>query len=307
MTEERRQNQQLLNELKELIQEQEISQKDLAKKLDYSQSAVNTYLNEKYDGNLDEFEAVLSKFLQMSRERKSHKKIRFNFVKTSVANKFFNVARACQLNSEIGLCVGSSGLGKTTAIKNYAQTHSGVIVIDPDEKISTRTLLMLIGRALRLKMNNNMSCQEFTEILVERLKGSEYLIIIDEAENINSSCFRTLRKIHDRCDFTCGLLFVGTERLSGNLVRMQGEFSYVTNRLGYIEKLDSLTLEDSQKLVAQVFPESNLEIQQTFYRLCKSNTRHLFNLIKRTNDILVTSKQNLNINMVKTAYKKIAL
>lgn len=42
------------------------------------------------------------------------------------------------------------------------------------------------------------------------------------AENIDSFCFRTLRKIHDRCNFTCGLLFAGTERLAANPARMQG-------------------------------------------------------------------------------------
>ena len=308
MEETKSQNQQLLEDLKKIIKEQGISQKDLAKKLDYSQAAVNTYLNNKYDGNLEEFEGTLAKFLSMYKERKTHKKVHLNFVKTTVASKLFTVAQVCQLNSEIGLCTGASGLGKTTAIREYAQKFSGVIVIDPDENITIRTLLKLIGNALRLKMSNNTSCQEFTEKLVDRLKGSDYLIIIDEAENIDSSCFRTLRKIHDRCDFTCGLLFVGTERLASNLARMQGEFSYVTNRLGYIENLDNLTFEDSQKLVNQIFPDTEIEIQQTFYKLCKSNARLLFNLIKRTHDIFISStKQDLNPQMIKTAFKKIAI
>lgn len=307
MQQERKQNQQLLEDLKKIISSEKISQKDLAKKLDYSQSAVNTYLNEKYDGNLDEFEAALSKFLEQFKNRKAYKRVALEFTQTSVATKFLNIAQICQLNSEIGLCTGDSGLGKTTAIKNYAKTHSGVIVIDPDENITVRNLLSLIGKALRLKMSNNITSQEYTEQLVDRLKDSEYLIIIDEAENIDSSCFRTLRKIHDRCDFTCGLLFVGTERLAANLARMQGEFSYVTNRLAYIEKLESLTFEDSQKLVSQIFPDCTPQLQELFYKLCKKNARHLFNLLKRTYDIFISSKEDLNKKMIEKAYRRIAL
>lgn len=307
MTEKRQQNQQLLDDLRKIISSEKISQKELAKKLDYSQAAVNTYLNNKYDGNIDEFETALFKFLEQFKNRKVYNRVALEYTETSVAAEFLNIAQICQLNSEIGLCTGTSGLGKTTAIKNYAQLHSGVIVIDPDEDITIRTLLKLLGAALRLKMTNNMSCQEFTAKLVDRLKDSDCLIIIDEAENLNSSCFRTLRKIHDRCDFTCGLLFVGTERLSANLARMQGEFSYVTNRLAYITSLSALTLEDSQKLVAQIFPDCTEELYGIFYKLCKKNARILFNLLKRTYDIYISSKEELNAKMIEKAYKKILI
>ena len=264
-------------------------------------------MNENYAGNIEEFETALSKFIEQNKNKKAYKKVSLEFAQTTVASKFLEIAQICQLNSEIGLCVGASGLGKTTAIRNYASTHPGVIIIDPDEKITIRSLLKLIGKPLRLKMSNNTSCQEFTELLVNRLKDSEYLIIIDEAENIDSSCFRTLRKIHDRCDFTCGLLFVGTERLSANLARMQGEFSYVTNRLGYIESLEALTLDDVKKLVNQIFSDFNSELHSLFYKLCKKNARHLFNLLKRTYDIFISSKEELNSRMVEKAFKRIAL
>lgn len=301
------QNIELLTKLKLIVNEESISQKELAKKLGYSQAAVNTYLNNKYEGNVKEFETALIKFLDLSKNKKSYKKIRLDFEKTTVAQRFYNVAQICQLNSEIGLCIGVSGLGKTTAIKNYAKTHSGVIVIDPDENISVRDLLRSLGEEIRVKLHNNTSCQDFCQLVVNRLKDSGYLIVVDEAENIDSSCFRTLRKIHDRCEFTFGLLFVGTDRLSSNLSRMRGEYSYVTNRLGYIENLDSLTFEDSIKLVKQIFPNCNDDILKAFYKQCAKNARHLFNLIKRTHDIFMSSNDELNVKMVECAAKKISL
>ena len=272
-------------ELEKVMKDENLSQKEIAKKINYSQAAVNTYLNGKYEGNLIEFETVLKGLLNHIKNRNSQKRIRLEFVPTSIAAKLYNIARICHLNSEIGLCTGSSGVGKTTAITEYAKHNSGVIVIDPDENITPRTLLRLIGTPLKLKLTNNMSCQEYSEMLVNRLKDSEMLIIIDEAENISADCFRVLRKIHDRCDFTCGLLFVGTERLAANLARMQGEFSYVTNRLGFIETLDGLTLPDAQKLIKQIFPNCPKDAETAFYNASKKNARILFNLLKRTADI----------------------
>ena len=302
-----KQNVSLTEELRKIIKEENISQKEIAKKLNYSQSAVNTYLNGKYEGNYEEFEAALARFLEHFKSKKAYKWAHLDFVKTSIATRFFNIASICHLNSEIGLCSVSSGLGKTTAIKNYAKNHSGVIVIDPDEDISVRTLLKLIGRELRLKIAHGMSSQEFTAKIVERLIDSEYLIIIDEAENIDSSCFRTLRKIHDRCNFTCGLLFVGTERLAANLARMQGEFGYVTNRLGFIETLDKLTFEDADKLIRQIFPDIKRENEEVFYKLSKQNARILFNILKRTLDIQTSTGEEVNMKMINKAYKRVTL
>lgn len=307
LKDEKMQNMELLTRLKLVMDSEGISQGELAKKLNYSQAAVNTYLNKKYEGNIEEFETRLNKFLLMQKDKKRYKRVQLDFVKTTVASRFFNIAQICQINAELGLCTGASGLGKTTAIKNYAKTHSGVIVIDPDENISVRVLLKLLGDSLRLKIANNMSCQEFAAKIVERLKDSNYLIIVDEAENIDTSCFRTLRKIHDRCDFTFGLLFVGTERLAANLSRMQGEFSYVTNRLGYIENLEHLTIKDSNQLVEQVFQDADEDIQKTFFKLSKRNARILFNLLKRTQDILMSTNDILNPQMIECAYKKISL
>ena len=297
----------LKEQLRRIIAGENISQKEIAKKLNYSQAAVNTYLNGKYEGNLAEFETALKKFFGHFKAKKEQERIRLEFRETTPAVKFMNTASICHLNSEIGLCAGASGLGKTTAINRYAQTHSGVIVIDPGEDITVRTLLKLIGRKLRLKFPNNMSCQEFTEKVVNRLINSEYLIIIDEAENIDSSCFRTLRKIHDRCNFTCGLLFVGTERLAANLARMQGEFSYVTNRLGFIEVLDGLTRGDVNMLINQVFPNCPEKEAETFYKLSKQNARVLFNLLKRTRDLKISSGKELSQEMIAKAYRRITL
>ena len=291
----------LVQKLKEILQNGE-TQKSLATKLGYSQAALNTYLKNEYAGDIDAFETAIKKFLHLHSLALSHKKITLTFENTSVANRILNIAQICQLNSEIGICTGNSGFGKTTAIKHYANIQSGVILVDPDENASPRALLKQI--ATQLKLNEFNQCIEiFIADIIKKINNSGYLIIVDEAENLNSSCFRTLRKIHDRCNFTFGLLFVGTERLLANLSRMQGEYAYVTNRLSYCETLSQLTKNDVKMLVNQIFENVDDASMTEFIRCSNYNARVLFNLIKRTNDILKSSNEELNPKMILTAKK----
>ena len=101
------QNASLTEELRKIIRDENISQKEIAKKLNYSQAAVNTYLNGKYEGNYEEFETALKRFLEHFKNKKAYRRAYLDFVKTSIAARFFNVASICHINSEIGLCSGA--------------------------------------------------------------------------------------------------------------------------------------------------------------------------------------------------------
>ena len=57
----------------------------------------------------------------------------------------------CQLNSEVGVAYGVSGLGKSTAIKNYAQKNPGVLIIDPDENAYAKSVLVEIAEQLGIR------------------------------------------------------------------------------------------------------------------------------------------------------------
>ena len=294
-------NAELQNRIKTMIERDGITQNSIAKKVDISATALSQYLNSKYNGDIQALENALIKLVDLNIQQKKYAKVCLDFAKTTVAGKIFNIAQICQLNGEIALCTGLSGLGKTTAIKEYAKTHSGVIVIDPDEQINVRALLHYFCKPLKLQQGVNESNVSFAEKIVSKLNRSGKLIIVDESENLDVSCFRALRKIHDRCNSTIGLLFVGTEALANKLSRLGGEYDYLFTRFSYIDNLSTLTLKDTSLLVNQIFPNCNESLVELFHTIARANARVLFNLLKRTRDIVTSSGEQLNASIIKSA------
>ena len=147
--------------------------------------------------------------------------------------------------------------------------------------------------------------EDFIANIVKKLKDSGYIIIVDEAENLKPEVFTTLRKIHDRCENTCGLLFVGTERLHYNLTRLQGEYNYVINRVGFKVQLNALEIKDVEILVKQIYPDATDEIILCFAEECKYNARVLSNTLMRVNDLLQSNNVELCPDVIAAARRKL--
>lgn len=291
----------ILTAIRNLIQSDGLTQKEIAKKIGVSQTVLSLYLQDDYKGDIQKLESGLLTFLKDIKSQRKYKRVKLEFEKTSVAAKIFNIAQICQHNGEMALITGSSGVGKTTAIKQYAKEHTGVIVIDPDEAISGRSLLSIIGKNLKIELLNNDATSDYANKIAKSLKNSGKLLIVDEAENLDITCFRILRKIHDRCDFTVGLLFVGTEVLANKISSLHGENNYIFTRFAYIDALERLTQTDTKALVLQVFPNCEENLIQMFYKISKANARILFNLLKRTSDMVASCDDELNLKMIKAA------
>lgn len=291
----------IATELKKRIENGDFKQSYVAKNLNVSEATISLYLQGKYKGNTTVLDEQVTKFISQFEEKKQYdfKKVSLDFVKTSVATRVFNIAKMCQMNGEIGVCIGRSGLGKTTACKEYAKNEYGVVWIDPNENANKYEVIRMLAKSIGIQDDYTTRAMDK---IVSKLKDSNYLIIVDEAENLKTPVFRILRKIHDRCNFSFGLLFVGTERLYYNLARMRGELEYLTNRISCVESLDFLKEKDVKDLAGQIFGTLNDSCLKTFKEVCHSNARELFNLIKRTKD-LINSGCELSPQTIKAASK----
>lgn len=298
--EKKKANPELLEKVKNHLATSDVDQSTLAKRLGKSAALISLYLKDNYQGDIESLEDDLRKYLKLVNAKKSRKKLKLNFEKTSVAQKILSMAATCQYNGELALCYGSSGLGKTTALEYLKKEGSGIILVDPDENATPRAILKQVADGIKLGYYDAMP-EDFIANIVKKLKKSEYLIVVDEAENLKPDVFRTLRKIHDRCNGTCGLLFVGTERLYGNLAKRKGEFDYVLTRVSFKYQLKPLNLTDVKLLVKQVFPTAGDEIIKLFSQYTGNNARILFNTIRRTVDLLENNDTELNEDVIKEA------
>lgn len=85
------------------------------------------------------------------------------------------------------------GLGKTTAIKRFAEEHTGVVVIDPDEGATTVSVLKQLVEKLNLSPATSKA-SDLTETVTNKLRKSGFLVVVDEAENVKTEVIRSLRK-----------------------------------------------------------------------------------------------------------------
>lgn len=289
------------NKLKEFLEQNKLTQTEIAKRLNVSPAQINQYLKGVYNGDVKTLEEKIISFLKTQENIKNYNGVKLQYVETSVSSRIKNIAQMCQFNGEIGICYGSSGLGKSTTIENFANGRVDIITVDPDENATPRSVLKQIAKPLKAAYYDNTILEDMVANVVEKLKNRGYLIIIDEAENLKPEVFRTLRKVHDRCNFTFGLLFVGTECLYAQLKRMKGEFAYITNRIARVEALDAINSNDIRLMVNQVFPDCDEQCMNAFVALTNNNARILFNTLKRTKDIVRSAKEPLNPQMIASA------
>ena len=293
-------DEELLGQVKKHLESSDVDQSTLAKRISKSPATLSQYLKGEYKGNVENLESDLRKYLKLAIAKKGHKKIRLKFEQTSVAKEIIRIAKMCQYDGELALVYGASGLGKTTALEYLKKEGSGIILVDPDENATPRAILKQIADGLKLGYYD-MLPEDFIANIVKKLKKSEYLIIVDEAENLKPDVFRTLRKIHDRCSGSCGLLFVGTERLYGNLAKRKGEFDYVLTRVSLKYQLKPLTKEDVKQLTQQIFPDVTEDLVSLLSNLTGCNARILFNTLKRCAYIVTTNNVELNADVLKEA------
>ena len=119
----------LTKELKILQKEKKYSLAHMARALNISSATLHLWMNNNYTGNVQKINDAVASFLQIEKLRNS--RIKLDFIKTSIVEDVFEVAKTCHVENEIGVCCGNAGLGKTFAVKKYAIDNPDVIFIMP--------------------------------------------------------------------------------------------------------------------------------------------------------------------------------
>ena len=136
--------------------------------------------------------------------------------------------------SRIALVWGDPGCGKTLALQAIAEEQDGIFITCDFHSASPAGLLEKIARAIRVPFGSG-SRQAF-ETLVERLRGSGKLIVIDEIHALltrNDLAFHTLRTLSDQTG--CPQLWAATCDLITELRKMEHRrqpLAQIVSRIG---------------------------------------------------------------------------
>lgn len=277
----------LIEELKELLKKKKYTVAYAAKAINISNATLHLWMNSNYKGNVKKIDDAVANFLEIEKLREG--RIKVDFVKTTIVDDVFDIAKTCHVENEIGVCCGDAGIGKTYAVKKYAIDNTDVILVEADLGYTPKVLFSEIHKKLGFDGCGTIHGM-FLDI-INKLKSSGRLIIIDEAEHLPYKSLELLRRIYDKAQV--GILLVGMPRLIMNLKGEKRQYAQLFSRVGISIRLNSLVEEDKKAIISSILPNYK-SIYTTLSEYCSGNTRVLTKLLVRA--IRIAEINNMEVN-----------
>jgi len=227
----------------------------IARMINRSTAAVSNYVNKVFAGDLAAFEQDIANLLRREEELEFTAMPRV-FCKTLASQLIWEVMQFCDENCDMGVAVGPAGSGKTITCNEYKRVNRNTVFVTAD--IATRSVgsvLRMLAKRVGGTPHGAGSNSALLHAVIERLKHSNRLIIIDEAHFLTWEAFEVIRKIHDCAGV--GVVYVGMERLYDQMKGTSGKsflFDQIYSRISI--KRDELPVqrEDVKALAHSIRP-----------------------------------------------------
>ena len=252
----------LIQRTQRYMETHSISQNQFAAKVNLSSAALSSYLNQKYKGSVEAVERQLSEFFKLDEEAEAAAEKtasllpRAAYVPTSISEDVCQSIRFAQLEHCMVVLHGDAGVGKSKGAQKFLRDHPTNAVgisITP----STGTLngsIKLLARALRVPECRNKMDQMMA--LRSRLDGTNWVIVIDEAQHLKYAALEEIRSLTDDNPMTgehgVGVVLIGNSEVYS---RLQGR---------------------QQAQVAQLFSRIRMQREYTTRKVKEDDVRKLF-------------------------------
>lgn len=265
-------------ELQAYKEAHEYSLKDLARQLDYSEGTLSRYLSGKPEGDVEALEALIADALKTGQRRVSS--LGMVLFETSVSQQFDRVCETIQKTNDFGLVHSPAGLGKTSAGKRWLGAHPTSLLCTAarwtanrqHRKGDTNGIEGLIFNALDTRAWKRT--QRRAEFMVERLKGSNRLLMIDNAHRLSTGGLQWMFDFHDETE--CPVVLIGNPEVL-DLIRASDQ---MYSRIGLCRELKLKdTAKAAEQMLRQYAPE-HLEELRALATKVAGNQGHLRTLKK---------------------------
>ncbi len=191
------------------------------------------------------------------------------FKRTTVSGIVMDLIAYCHIQGKIGVVYGDAGIGKTMGIREYARLHpDAAVVITISPCFATMTgVNELLAEELRIREKVSRKIQ--TEA-VKKLRGSNKVIIIDEAQHLTVRVINHLRCLADESGV--GMAFIGNEEIYLKM-RGSGQASYAQLYSRIADNKHVLTSNITKEDIALVFSESGIddEAVEVLFKISRTN------------------------------------
>jgi len=173
-----------------------------------------------YRETADKHIRVLNAFIEQH-ARQQAVKLDGDFVQTRIAKEILGVARLVRENQTMGLAFGPTGIGKSRCAQAlYAETPGSILISIFAGFHHPKGLTSVIAHALGVRdtyLSRQTKFLSTVERVIERLKESGRLLIIDEAHELNDDAINLLRHLHDHTGIP--MLLLATKDLHERIER----------------------------------------------------------------------------------------
>lgn len=208
-----------------------LTQAQVSREIGISPSAYNQWTKGVYAGDNEAIEKKLRVWLDAYQQRRSSAEqmpTAPDWVDTPTGARIIGALGYAQVAGDIAIVYGGAGLGKSTAIRQYATSALNVwhVTMTP-ASASVVTALEEICEVLGVAEQGGAA--KLHRAIVRKVRGTGGLLVIDEAQHLSTAALDQIRSIHDATGI--GIALVGNQEV---YARMTGG-----NRAAYLDRLYS--------------------------------------------------------------------
>lgn len=208
----------------------------IAKSIGISPSHLSTFCNHKSQtGDCEELARKLNEFIDRE-ARRSEQAMPRGFVETNVAERIITAIRTTMNASAMGIAYGPAGVGKSMVAEAAEKMIAGSIALRVMQSTKRGPGLVHV-LATKLGVPRVSTFEARQARVVEALKGTGRLILVDEAHQLAVGGIEVLRDIHDAAGVP--IFLFGTIDLRKRMEDGTMFFGQLTSRIAVRLEIDA--------------------------------------------------------------------
>lgn len=288
--------------LANFIEQSGKSQRQISRETGLSTSVISQFLNGSYTGDNEEIAKTIGQYLTISKGR-------LNAVSTTqFYPELYNTKEVlftcfyAHRHNEIALVTGDAGAGKTAALRYYVDTSTGVIFVTANACTTSATAILgLICKELGMQIPGRKAA--LMNVLVDKLTGSNRLIIIDEADHLSLDALQAVRNLNDLAGV--GIVLSGNDKIYRQMKagRRSYEFDQLRTRIVVRKKVvNDYTIDE----LTAIFPGLNQECIGYLLKLANAESlRTAKKLYEVAMDFAAAQRTSLTVKHLRSTQKQL--
>lgn len=189
------------------IAAKELTLKQVARELGRGESTLNQFINDKYPGDEDKLARELVRWMR-AREEGHRAGMPTGFVSTKIAERMLGVIHGVYRTGTMGAILGPSGISKTVVCRAAEAMFPGAVYCELTSAQRTPGSILRMLADIHKIRGRSKSQDVVLAALIESLKGSNRVHLVDEAHMLSKPGLLILRDIHKQAGLP--MVFVGT-------------------------------------------------------------------------------------------------